>query len=346
MILGSLSREHETAGEEERHNSQYMLDQTHEWITREGLSLLAEEIRASLDSSGNNGVREARELVDAWREPPRVANVGGNPLRDREGWRAAYEESSDPLFEFPGSLGEMIGPIGRGEFAAFLGPEKRGKCLPATERILMSNGDYISIACLIQSERKDVVSYDEKAGCFVSSEIKQFWNNGIKKVYRVRTKTGREVSVTANHPFLTVDGWVELNKLKKGDFVAAPRSCAFFVSSKMESHEIRLLSYFIAEGCLTAGSPKFTNSESAIQNDFESCIEKMGCRVVWTDIDGDVYNSIENWGKHEKNYVRSFLEKNRLMGKSSLNKTVPKVIPTQLRNPLLEDRRRLSRSRG
>ena len=47
--------------------------------------------------------------------------------------------------------------------------------------------------------------------------------SGVKEVFRVRLRSGREVEATANHPFLTYLGWQPLGALQTGSRVAAPR---------------------------------------------------------------------------------------------------------------------------
>jgi len=120
-VFRSISKEFEIDG---RVNTQYLLDQTHALLTRVGLVSLSQRISGFVSQGDLAG---AEGEVMKWRRPERIASIGGDPLLDEVGWRAAFAEIEDPLFIFPGSLGELIGPIGRGEFASFLGPEKRGK---------------------------------------------------------------------------------------------------------------------------------------------------------------------------------------------------------------------------
>ncbi len=45
--------------------------------------------------------------------------------------------------------------------------------------------------------------------------------SGVKPVWRLRTALGHTIVATAEHPFLTWDGWCQLGKLRVGDHVAA-----------------------------------------------------------------------------------------------------------------------------
>jgi DNA-directed DNA polymerase III PolC len=48
--------------------------------------------------------------------------------------------------------------------------------------------------------------------------------SGVKPVLRLRTALGHEIIATAEHPFMTMAGWVKLGKLKVGDHVATART--------------------------------------------------------------------------------------------------------------------------
>jgi replicative DNA helicase len=45
---------------------------------------------------------------------------------------------------------------------------------------------------------------------------------GVKPVFKLTTQLGRSVKATANHKFLTMEGWRRLDELKPGDHIATP----------------------------------------------------------------------------------------------------------------------------
>src|SRR5262249_19136734 len=47
--------------------------------------------------------------------------------------------------------------------------------------------------------------------------------SGTREVFRLRLASGREITATANHPFLGHDGWRPLDSLRPGDRVGALR---------------------------------------------------------------------------------------------------------------------------
>jgi DNA polymerase III alpha subunit len=48
--------------------------------------------------------------------------------------------------------------------------------------------------------------------------------SGVKPVWRLRTARGHEIAATAEHPFMTMAGWIQLGKLGVGDRVAMAHS--------------------------------------------------------------------------------------------------------------------------
>ena len=55
-------------------------------------------------------------------------------------------------------------------------------------------------------------------------KVLRVMRSGVKPVWRLRTALGHEIQASAEHPFMTMAGWVRLGDLKVGDHVAAARS--------------------------------------------------------------------------------------------------------------------------
>ena len=49
-----------------------------------------------------------------------------------------------------------------------------------------------------------------------------FLRSGRQVVYRLTTRLGRRLDATANHPLLSLRGWVQLDALRRGDRIAVP----------------------------------------------------------------------------------------------------------------------------
>jgi len=55
-------------------------------------------------------------------------------------------------------------------------------------------------------------------------KVLRVMRSGVKSVWRLRTALGHEIAATAEHPFMTMAGWLPLGKLKVGGHVATARS--------------------------------------------------------------------------------------------------------------------------
>jgi replicative DNA helicase len=57
----------------------------------------------------------------------------------------------------------------------------------------------------------------------VQGRMSHVFPSGVKNIYELRLASGRWVVASANHPFLTIDGWVHLGDLSAGMAVASSR---------------------------------------------------------------------------------------------------------------------------
>jgi replicative DNA helicase len=82
------------------------------------------------------------------------------------------------------------------------------------------------------------------------ADVAEVHDNGVQRVLRVRTRTGREIVATANHPLLTPAGWVALEDLGRGARIAVPAALPYFGARVLDDGDVRAL----VTG-LTGGTP-------------------------------------------------------------------------------------------
>ena len=58
---------------------------------------------------------------------------------------------------------------------------------------------------------------------YVRRHLTHVFPTGVKQTFRLRLASGKEVTATANHPFLTYEGWTPLGELEVGSRLAVPR---------------------------------------------------------------------------------------------------------------------------
>src|SRR5215467_4804792 len=124
-------------------------------------------------------------------------------------------------------------------------------CLTLGTRVLRADtGSEITLGELISSGARNVPvwSLDERLR-LVPRTLTHAFPSGVKEVFRVRLRSGREVEATANHPFLTYDGWRPLGELTAGSRVAVPRQVPEpLLTSALPEPEIVMLAHLIGDG--------------------------------------------------------------------------------------------------
>ncbi|MFI9552214.1 replicative DNA helicase [Nonomuraea endophytica] len=98
-------------------------------------------------------------------------------------------------------------------------------CLTADTRVLRADtGAEVSLGELLESGARDIPvwSLDDRLR-LVPKTMTHVFPSGVKEVFRLRLRSGREIKATANHPFMTLDGWRPLGELSPGARLAVPR---------------------------------------------------------------------------------------------------------------------------
>jgi replicative DNA helicase len=98
-------------------------------------------------------------------------------------------------------------------------------CLTADTRVTLADGTEETIGALYERDAHDVdvMTLDEHLK-LVPGRMTRVFSSGVKAVFELGLASGRTVTASANHPFLTLDGWVHLDALRVGSHVAASRA--------------------------------------------------------------------------------------------------------------------------
>lgn len=170
-------------------------------------------------------------------------------------------------------LDEQISGFQKGSLNVLAARPSMGKCVTADTLIdVPGTGERITVEAFVRRQWPVVLSVSAD-GRVRESRVGAWIDSGVKPVRRVTTRTGRVVETTPHHPFLGVDGWTPLYDLKVGDRIAVPRAVPVFGQRDVLSAErVRLLAYLLAEGDLTQSSPKWTNADPELVQDFRTCL--------------------------------------------------------------------------
>ncbi len=150
-----------------------------------------------------------------------------------------------------------------------------GKCLEAKSLIVLSDGSVTTIEEIYQRKSAKILTLKEDYK-FKQTEASDFIDDGIKPVFQVTTKLGRQIETTITHPYLTIDGWRKLEELKVGDKVAVPRILNVFGNGEWRECEVKILGYLLGDGCLTKSSPEFTVGKINLKTDFTKAVREFG----------------------------------------------------------------------
>ena len=235
------------------------------------------------------------------------------------------DDSSDVIHigRMPRFTEKMYGPSA-GKMYLIGGHPNSGKCIAEDALILTTSGKRVPMKRVV-NEKLDVMTYDETDGRIKSTKVDQYYDNGKKKVFLTTVTSGRQVSTTDNHPFLTLNGWKELKDLKIDDYIAVPRKYEFNNSnSSITTDELRLLAYLIAEGGMTHTSVNFTNTDSIIVQDMQRIANSFGDKMKPVPSDPITYTIGAGLGK--KCNVRAIYNKYCEVGKLSKYKTLPTIL--------------------
>ncbi len=154
-----------------------------------------------------------------------------------------------------------------------------GKCLAADSEIVLDDGSVATIEALYQRRDARLLTLDDSLRLRVTSPS-DYIDDGHKPVFRVTTRSGRQVQTTLTHPFLTLDGWRPLGEIAPGERVAVPRVIPVFGDRAVRDCEAALLGYLLGDGSMRGSCPTFTNTDPRVREDFTQHCRDFGGVVV------------------------------------------------------------------
>ncbi|SET71196.1 replicative DNA helicase [Geodermatophilus poikilotrophus] len=131
-------------------------------------------------------------------------------------------------------------------------------CLPAETRILRADtGAETTMGEIFESGATDVPVWalDDNLR-YVRRHLTHVFSTGRKPVLQLTTSSGKTIRATANHPFLTYDGFRPLGELAPGDRIAVPRHVpAPDRMTVWADEKVVLLAHLIGDGSFVKRQP-------------------------------------------------------------------------------------------
>jgi len=159
------------------------------------------------------------------------------------------------------------------------GRPSMGKCLTADAEILLADGSVRTIEDVFRARGGRLLTLGD-SWRLVGTEPSSFVDDGVRPVYEVTTRLGRQLRTTGSHPFLTIDGWRPIAELRPGDHVAVPRRLPVFGAASLGAERVRLLAYLLADSEVDGPSLRFSHADPQLRADFRSAVEAFGGLVV------------------------------------------------------------------
>ncbi len=107
-----------------------------------------------------------------------------------------------------------------------------------------------------------VLAVDPQTWKLVPRTVLKAFPTGHRPVFDLTTRLGRSIRATANHKFLTLQGWKRLDELTTAHHLALPRRLPSRPEPTMTDAELALLGHLIGDGCtLPRHSIQYTTAD-------------------------------------------------------------------------------------
>jgi replicative DNA helicase len=226
------------------------------------------------------------------------------------------------------------GPEQRTDKKPMISDLRESGCLTANTRILRAdNGAEVTFGELMRTgERPLVWSLDERKR-MVARPMTNVFYSGHKEVFKMRLASGREVEATANHPFMTFDGWTPLGELKVGDRLAVPRRVPEPVHTvRMDDSEVILLAHMIGDGSCVKNQPiRYASIDEGNLAAVATAAKHFGVTATRDDYPAARVTTLRlpapyHLTHRRRNPIAAWLDELGLFGKRSHEKFVPEAI--------------------
>lgn len=223
----------------------------------------------------------------------------------------------------------------RADKRPLLGDLRESGCLTADTEILRADtGATVTMGELFQSGECNIPVWtlDEDLR-MVQGTMSHVFSSGVKKVYRMKMRSGREIKASANHPFLTSSGWFPLERIEEGDRLAVPRRVREpMCTVEWADEQVILLAHLIGDGSHLARKPlRYATIDKANIEAVVSSARFFGAeaRVKWEEAARtyQVFLPSPYQVTHgRRNPINAWLDELGLYDKRSHEKFIPKEV--------------------
>lgn len=241
---------------------------------------------------------------------------------------------------------DVFFPVAKGGVAAIPGPFGAGKCVVGNTPILMADGSLRTIRAIYDENKgkgKETIEkfeeytklnfpikiHSHEDGKIVEREADTVYKGKTSHLVKIKTRSGREVTLTPIHPLFKVNERLEIEEvesrfLNEGDYLAAPRVLEFEgrdvkISDLLDVNKVKeniklnssttisipksidikfakFLGLVLGDGSLKSRSVCFYNNDETLLNEFDTLVKELfnleSKRTVVNSIKCSIINSL------------------------------------------------------
>lgn len=228
------------------------------------------------------------------------------------------------------------GPEQRGDKRPMMSDLRESGCLTAETRLLRADTNAeITLGELMAREATDVPVWalDERLK-LVPRTLTHAFPSGMRQVYDVVLTSGRRVRATANHPFLTYDGWVPLAELTVGARVGVVRHVPPPLQiTPRDADEVVLLAHLLGDGSFVKRQPiRYASTDEAnLAAVAEAAERRFGITAVREEYPAAGVTTLRlpapfRLARGRRNPIAAWLDADGLFGLRSHEKFVPEWV--------------------
>ncbi|MBU7584081.1 MAG: replicative DNA helicase [Nostoc sp. TH1S01] len=210
-------------------------------------------------------------------------------------------------------------------------------CLTSDSLItLADSGLQVPIKELVGKSGFAVWALNESTMQLERAIVSHAFSTGIKPVFTIKTRLGRKIRATANHKFLTINGWKRLDELNLKQHLCLPRQIPSSSKQTMTYAEVALLGHLIGDGCtLPRHAIQYTTREIDLAENVaflarevfgDSIIPKISPERDWYQV---YLSTAQRLTHNVRNPIAKWLDSLGVFGLRSYEKFVPQELFSQ-----------------
>lgn len=149
------------------------------------------------------------------------------------------------------------------------------RCLHKDSLVTLSSGERVPIKDVKIGD--EVICIDDSMKVR-KSKVTNKWNNGVRKMIKIKTRLGYEIICTPDHKMLSNGKWVEAGHLNIGDCLYTNKINDIYEDNLKPNQRPNNIGYavgaLIGDGSIRSKSAELTNSEIVIHDKVKESIDK------------------------------------------------------------------------